>query len=285
MRILYDSKQPQFKTPFGTLTPGQVCTLHIHIPTSVLTTKVTCVFNHEDGSWAQNAVLAFQMKKGAYDVFEGQFSIPCPGLFFYYFVIDTHGGSFRLFKQGDDTNMEAGDLWQLSCIPADFTTPDWAKGATIYQVFPDRFYASGRADVTGKLKPYTIHENWYDEVDWKPTPDGQVLNNDFFGGNFRGITEKMDYIADLGVTILYLNPISKSFSSHRYDTGDYKTPDPLLGTEADFAALCDAAHARGIRVILDGVYSHTGSNSLYFNREGAFPSVGAYNSKESPYYS
>ena len=225
------------------------------------------------------------MKKGAYDVFEGQFSIPCPGLFFYYFVIDTHGGSFRLFKQGDDTNMEAGDLWQLSCIPADFTTPDWAKGATIYQVFPDRFFASGRADVTGKLKPYTIHKNWYDEVDWKPTPDGQVLNNDFFGGNFRGITEKMDYIAGLGVTILYLNPISKSFSSHRYDTGDYKTPDPLLGTEADFAALCDAAHARGIRVILDGVYSHTGSNSLYFNREGAFPSVGAYNSKESPYYS
>ena len=220
MRILYDSKQPQFKTPFGTLTPGQVCTLHIHIPTSVLTTKVTCVFNHEDGSWAQNAVLAFQMKKGAYDVFEGQFSIPCPGLFFYYFVIDTQGGSFRLFKQGDDTNMEAGDLWQLSCIPADFTTPDWAKGATIYQVFPDRFHASGRADVTGKLKPYTIHKNWYDEVDWKPTPDGQVLNNDFFGGNFRGITEKMDYIAGLGVTILYLNPISKSFSSHRYDTGD-----------------------------------------------------------------
>lgn len=95
----------------------------------------------------------------------------------------------------------------------------------------------------------------------------------------------MDYIAGLGVTILYLNPISKSFSSHRYDTGDYKTPDPLLGTEADFAALCDAAHAWGIRVILDGVYSHTGSNSLYFNREGAFPSVGAYNSKESPYYS
>ena len=78
MRILYDSKQPQFKTPFGTLTPGQVCTLHIHIPTSVLTTKVTCVFNHEDGSWAQNAVLAFQMKKGAYDVFHGAVFHPLP---------------------------------------------------------------------------------------------------------------------------------------------------------------------------------------------------------------
>lgn len=81
MRILYDSKQPQFKTPFGTLTPGQVCTLHIHIPTSVLTTKVTCVFNHEDGSWAQNAVLAFQMKKGAYDVLRGSFPSPAPACF------------------------------------------------------------------------------------------------------------------------------------------------------------------------------------------------------------
>jgi glycosidase len=121
-------------------------------------------------------------------------------------------------------------------------------------------------------------------VDWRPTPEGVVLNNDFFGGNFKGITEKMDYIASLGTTILYLNPISKSFSSHRYDTGDYKTPDPMLGTEADFTALCDAAHARGIKVILDGVYSHTGSDSLYFNRQGHFNSLGAYQSKNSPYY-
>ena len=112
-----------------------------------------------------------------------------------------------------------------------------------------------------------------------------MLNNDFFGGNFRGITEKMDYIADLGITILYLNPISKSFSSHRYDTGDYRTPDPMLGTMADFTAMCDAAHARGIRVILDGVYSHTGSNSLYFDKDGAFGGKGAYCDRNSPYYS
>ena len=285
MRILYDSKQTQFKTPFGTLTPGQTCILNIHIPASVLTTKVTCIFNNEDGSWAQSVEMEYRMKKGAYDIFQGRFSIPYPGLFFYYFYIDTKNGGFRLFKQGDDTNMEAGDLWQLSCVPADFTTPDWAKGATIYQVFPDRFHSAGRVHTEGKLEPYTLHKSWYEEVDWKPTAEGQVLNNDFFGGNFRGITEKMDYIASLGVTILYLNPISKSFSSHRYDTGDYKTPDPMLGTEADFSDMCRAAHARGIRVVLDGVYSHTGSNSLYFNREKAFPSVGAYNSKESPYYS
>jgi glycosidase len=112
-----------------------------------------------------------------------------------------------------------------------------------------------------------------------------VLNNDFYGGNFRGITEKMDYIASLGTTILYLNPVCKSFSSHRYDTGDYKTPDPLLGTMEEFKTMVNAAHARGIKVILDGVYSHTGSDSLYFNKNGTFPGKGAYQDEKSPYRS
>ena len=249
------------------------------------TTKVDCIFNNEDGSHAFTVSLDYKMKKGPYDIFQAKFSIENPGLYFYFFYITTRTGGFRLFKQGDQTNMEAGDLWQISCIPSDFTVPEWARGATIYQVFPDRFYRSGKCDLTGKLEPYTVHADWYEEVDWKPTPEGLVLNNDFYGGNFKGITEKMDYIASLGTTILYLNPISKSFSSHRYDTGDYKCPDPMLGTEADFTAMCHAAHARGIKVILDGVYSHTGSNSLYFNKDRTFPGTGAYNSTESPYSS
>ena len=285
MRILYDSKQLIYKTPFGTLVPDQKCTLHIHIPVSVQATNVSCILSHADGDVAQHIPLRSVAYRGPYEIFSGEFSISQTGLFFYYFYITTPNGGFRLFKQGDDTNMEAGDLWQVSCVPADFKTPDWAKGATIYQIFPDRFYKSGDCDLTGKLEPYTVHKNWYEEVHWQPTSDGTVLNNDFFGGNLKGITEKMDYIASLGTTILYLNPICKAFSNHRYDTGDYKAIDPILGTEADFVALCEAAHSRGIRVILDGVYSHTGSNSAYFNRERAFDSVGAYNSKESPYYS
>lgn len=286
MRILYDSKLPQYKTPFGTLTPGQVCSVHIHIPGTVRTTGVTLHLQYEDGKTdAQTIELTKQADKGPYEVWGGDFSIPNTGLYFYYFYIHKPDGGFRLFKQGDDTNMEDGSLWQVSCVPADFHTPDWAKGATIYQIFPDRFYKAGSCDLTGKLTPYTLHRTWGEDVDWKPTEDGKVLNNDFYGGNFNGITEKLDYIASLGVNLIYLNPISKSFSSHRYDTGDYKTPDPLLGTEEDFAELCRQAHKRGIRVILDGVYSHTGSNSPYFNREGQFDSVGAYNSTESPYYS
>ena len=285
MRILFDSQQTQYKNPFGTLVPDQECTLTIHIPSSVQATRVECIINHENGSHAMNVLLTYKMKKGPYDIFQGKFTLPCTGLFFYYFYISKPCGGFRLFKEGSQTNMEAGDLWQVSCIPADFTTPDWAKGAVIYQVFPDRFHAVGKPDLTGKLEPYTVHKHWNEDVDWRPTADGQVLNNDFFGGNFRGITEKMDYIASLGVGILYLNPISKSFSSHRYDTGDYKTPDPMLGTEADFADMCRAAHDRGIRVVLDGVYSHTGSDSLYFNKNGTFPGKGAYQSQESPYSS
>ena len=286
MRILFDSKLPQFKTPFGCLTPGQKCQLNIHIPATVLATKVTCLIMFDDSaSTGQIVSMEKTGNKGPYEIWSGSFTLTKTGLYFYYFFIEAPSGSFRLFKQGDDTNMEAGTMWQVSCIPADFHTPDWAKGATIYQVFPDRFHKSGECDLTGKLTPYTVHKNWYEEVDWRPTPEGVVLNNDFFGGNFKGITEKMDYIASLGTTILYLNPISKSFSSHRYDTGDYKVPDPMLGTIEDFKTMVDAAHARGIKVILDGVYSHTGSNSPYFNREGQFDSVGAYNSKESPYYS
>ena len=285
MRILYDSKLPQFKKPFGTLTPGESCTLHIHIPASVQATKVTMNLLYQDNTPAQTAELSYLESKGAYQIFRGEFSIAAPGLYFYYFYVHQEQGGFRLFKQGDDTNMEAGTLWQVSCIPASFHTPDWAKGAIIYQVFPDRFHKVGSPDLTGKLKPYTVHSDWYEEVSWQPTEDGIVLNNDFYGGNFKGITEKMDYIASLGTTILYLNPIGKAFSSHRYDTGDYKVPDPMLGTMEDFAQLCEAAHKHGMKVILDGVYSHTGSDSRYFNRQGTFPEEGAYQSQQSPYYS
>ncbi len=285
MRILFDSKKLIHKDPFGTLVPGQNCTLKIHVPAAVQANRVECVMRHPDGAEAFTVSLEYQMKKGAYDIFGTKFSFENTGLFYYYFRITNRHGSFSLFKQGDQTNMEAGDLWQVSCVPAEHTVPDWAQGATMYQIFPDRFRKAGKVDLTGKLEPYTVHENWEEEVHWQPEPDGQVLNNDFYGGNFRGIMEKLDYLASLGVTVLYLNPISKSFSSHRYDTGDYKTPDPMLGTMADFQELCRAVHSRGMKIILDGVYSHTGSDSLYFNKYGHFPGKGAYQSEESPYRS
>ena len=284
MRILFDSKKPQHKLPFGCLTPGESCMLRLHIPSAVATRGAEIVLCGADGQEFSKADMRFEKTVGPYEYWSGDFSLAETGLYFYFFRITDPHGTFRLFKEGDDANMESGEKWQVSCIPADFYTPSWAQGAVIYQVFPDRFARSGWCDCTGKLEPYSVHENWYDEVDWRPDEHGVIQNNDFFGGNFRGIAGKMDYIASLGTTILYLNPISKSFSSHRYDTGDYKTPDPMLGTEADFQALCRAAHSRGIRVILDGVYSHTGSNSLYFDRERTFGGNGAYCRQDSPFY-
>ena len=285
MRILFDSKKPEYKTPFGCLRPQEDCTVHIHIPCSVKTCAVSLLLNRENGEPFREERLTYLRTEGLYDVWQICFQIPKPGLYFYYFRITGHTGTFRLFKQGCDTNMEDGDMWQVSCIPESFTTPDWAKGACYYQIFPDRFFAAGEPDLTGKLEPYTLHEDWSEEVIWQPDAQGRVLNNDFYGGNFRGIAEKMDYIASMGITVLYLNPIGKSFSSHRYDTGDYKIPDPMLGTLEDFRAMCDAAHNRGIRVILDGVYSHTGDNSLYFDKYGTFGGNGAYCNPDSPFRS
>ncbi len=277
MRILFDSQKSMFKEPFGTLSQGQSCTLRIHIPSSVGTVRAECILDADDGSRQVVVTMEKVSVKDGYDIFSGSFSLMDAGLYFYYFRIYKPEDSFRLFKYGSDTNMEAGDRWQITCTPKDFTTPDWAKGAVIYQVFPDRFCRSGETDLQGKLTPYTVHKDWDEEVDWMPDACGKVWNNDFFGGNFRGITEKMDYIASLGTTILYLNPISKSFSNHRYDTYDYKTPDPMLGTAEDFRILCDTAHRYGIRVVLDGVYSHTGSDSVYFQDACASP--------DSPFYS
>ena len=285
MRILFDSKVLYYKDPFGTLTPGESCTLRIRIPVSVASTGTECLICDERGSQVLSVPMTLQETLEPYQVFSGSFQLEEPGLYFYYFRIHTPTHSFRLFKYGNDTNMEEGGLWQVSCIPADFTTPQWAKGATIYQVFPDRFCKAGDCDLTGKLEPYTVHASWDEEVSWQPTAEGIVLNNDFYGGNFRGITEKLPYIASLGATILYLNPISKSFSSHRYDTGDYKTPDPMLGTVEDFCHMCREAHKLGIRVILDGVYSHTGDNSLYFDKHRTFGGNGAYCGPDSPYFS
>lgn len=285
LRILFNSRSSEYKEPFGTLTPTTPCTLRVKIPIYCKTLSMSCRILEENGTPFMDVPMSLLETEPPYETWVCRFTVEQPGLYFYFFHIVTEGSTFSLLKQGEDTNMEAGDWWQLSCTTQEASVPQWAQGAVMYQVFPDRFCKSRDCDLTGKLEPYTVHENWNEEVSWQPTPEGLVLNNDFYGGNFRGIEEKIPYLSSLGVSILYLNPISKSFSSHRYDTGDYKTPDPMLGTEEEFSQLCETAHKAGIRVVLDGVYSHTGSNSLYFDKEGAFGGHGAYHDPNSPYRS
>ena len=264
MRILYDSKLTQFKTPFGTLTPGQACTLHMMLPVSICTVSVQMLLLSEAGQELRSVPFARAQSDALYETWGGEFSIDQPGLYFYYFRVTTEHESFRLYKQGSDTNMEAGDLWQVSCVDTSFPVPDALRGAVMYQIFPDRFYAAGTCNCAEKLQPYWVHENREDVPVWQPNANGEVLNNDFYGGNLNGIREKLPYLHDLGVEILYLNPIFMAWSNHRYDTYDYKRIDPMLGTEADFSALCAAAHELGMKIVLDGVFSHVGSRSPYF---------------------
>ena len=282
MRILFDSRDAAHKTPFGCIRTGQRCILRLLIPDNCQATGVKLMLEDCENAPAGEYPFVKEEDRGdGYTAYRCEFAPEERGLYFYWFYVTKENGGFRLFKQGNGTNMEAGDKWQLSVIPADFTTPDFARGAVMYQILPDRFYKSGDCDLTEKLRPFTVHASWDEMPDYTPDGEGNWCS-DFFGGNLNGVREKLPYLKDLGVEVIYFNPIFMAYSNHRYDTADYKRIDPMLGTEADFKALCDEAHSMGIRIVLDGVFSHTGSNSVYFDAKHVFGN-GAVSNPESPY--
>ncbi len=281
MRILFDSKKEEYKTPFGCLREGECCTLRVHTPDVCEALGVTLMVSGE-GGFSLSVTMTRERVCPPYTVYTTTFTLPCAGLYFYYFRVQTASGAFSLYKTGDTTNMEAGDVWQLSCIPKDFHTPEDFRGAVYYQIFPDRFYHERLCDAAQRKTPFTLHESTAEEPEFRPNAEGKITNSDFFGGNLRGIMAKLPYLASLSVSVIYLNPIFAAASNHRYDTADYRTIDPLLGTEEDFSALCRTAHALGMKIILDGVFSHTGADSLYFDREGRYEG-GAYHDPDSPY--
>ena len=271
MRILYDSKNKKHKSKFGILRECEGCELNIHIPSFCNAVNVELIFNRENGGKFSTYRMYKTGEAEGYEIYSCDICFVRAGLFFYYFVIETKNEKFSLYKQGYDmTNMEEGDFWQLSVIPSNFHVSDSFLGKVMYQIFPDRFYISGKCDIQNKLEPFTLHTSTNDIPCFLPDEKGVVWNNDFFGGNLKGITEKISYLKSLNVSIIYINPIFKAYSNHRYDTADYKKIDELLGTEEDFKDLCIAAHNAEIKIILDGVFSHTGSNSIYFDSEGIF---------------
>ncbi len=282
MRILFNSKDALYKSPFGVLREKESCSLLIKIPSECKTQKVFAVFENDHTKKEERFEFVFSKRENLYDDFSLTFSLKSTGLYFYCFYIITSDGEFPLFKEGDGTNMHHGGKWQVSVIKKDFTVPDVFKGRVMYQIFPDRFYREKVIESSEKLKPYTVHENTADTPRYRPDENGEVTNSDFFGGNFDGIIKKLDYLKGLNVSIIYLNPIFKAYSNHRYDTCDYKNADPMLGSEEDFARLCDEAHNRGMKIILDAVFSHTGADSIYFDKKGTF-GTGAYSNENSPY--
>lgn len=184
--------------------------------------------------------------------------------------------------------------WQITVFEESFKTADFMKGAMMYQVFPDRFardknFSFEKMCDASPRTERVYHENWYEDVDIYGKPETGYLACDFFGGSLYGIAEKMDYIKSLGIDVLYLNPIFEARSSHRYDTADYLNIDPILGGNKAFDELIKEAKKRDIKVVLDGVFSHTGADSKYFNKFDRYEGVGAYKSyvegKESKYRS
>lgn len=282
MRILYDSKNEIFKTPFGCLKEREECTINIRIPLSCHTKKVWLCF---EGQREMRLYMEKTDIKDSYETYSVTFSLKERGLYFYYFNIETEMSVFDLFKEGfSDTNICIGEKWQVSCVPEDFLTDDFFKGQVMYQIFPDRFSKSGECDLSEKLTPFWIHKSPKESPHFLSDEKGEILNNDFFGGNLKGITGKLPYLKELGVGVIYLNPIFKAFSNHRYDTCDYKKVDPMLGTEEDFKILCTKAHSLGIKIILDGVFSHTGADSVYFDIKNRFK-TGVMSNANSPFKS
>ena len=216
--------------------------------------------------------------------FSGIFSAPAePELVWYWFRLFREDGSSILLDRSGYHGGENVQSWQLT-VYEESSTPAWFGCGVVYQIFPDRFCRLELPDPAGMVGSRTIHENWSDLPDWRPDAQGEVRNCDFFGGSLQGILSKLDDLADFGVTVLYLNPVFESASNHRYNTADYRAIDPMLGTEEDFRRLCQEAKRRGIQVILDGVFNHTGSQSRYFNADGFYSDTGAAQSPDSPYH-
>lgn len=209
------------------------------------------------------------------------------GLYFVKFRIYNENGSFDLTADslGEQSWRYSSDGYegfhQLLIFKKRETLPEWFRGGIMYQIFVDRFYSSGKNALKDDA---VLNTDWYNGIPPYSHHGEPFDNNVFFGGDLQGICEKLDYIASLGVSCIYLSPIFEAHSNHKYDTGDYSKVDSMFGGEKALDELIKRAAEKNIHIILDVVFNHTGNDSVYFNAENRYKSVGAYNSKESPYY-
>lgn len=221
-----------------------------------------------------------------------------PQLVWYYFIINLNGETIY-YGARSGVGMLTHTLpedYQITVYDPDFETPEWFRKSIVYQIFPDRFHRGGRdSEKRTALDRLSFHEDrgrtvvrhevWNEPALYKPLKGERHYSPcDYFGGDLKGIREKLPYLARLGVNCIYLNPIFEAASNHRYNTSDYMRVDPVLGDEKALKKLCSDAKKQGIRIMLDGVFSHTGDDSVYFNKYGNYDSIGAYSGKASPYY-
>ena len=286
---MFHSRSTACKKPYGAVPAGQAVEFSVYPQRAQGALQVT-LWIEEDGCQAESHPLHWCGYQGSHDRYTVTYTPPHPGLYWYYFSVELADGLHYCARGygGQAELLEAvGDKYQLTVYDGEYHTPRWFGEGITYNIFPDRFCrdkAPEQPEGEGVI-PRVLHQNWDDIPVYLPDEHGEILNNDFFGGTLRGVYAKLDYLESLHITTIYFNPIFQAYSNHRYDTGDYKRIDPLLGCEEDFRALCSEVARRGMRVVLDGVFNHTGYDSRYFNARGHYDSVGAFQSKESPYFS
>ena len=292
--VYHNSRELSCREPFGAVKAGGELTLRLFASgedagklTVILRTWDKVERYHEGISREESGRRAFEFKVRAPEE---------PGIMWYNFRIHAPEGFF--YAGAKDGVLRSGECRLTTDIPHDFRvtvydkgfkTPEAFCGKIAYQVFPDRFAIGAYPQLSSALAYHrsmgrrVTEKKWNEEVDYRPRAGEPYYSpSDYYLGNLRGIMDRIPHFTSLGVSVLYLNPIFESPYNHRYSISDYLKIDPLLGTEEDFADLCDALHKAGIKLILDGVFSHTGDDSRYFDRRGTY-GKGAFGHPESPY--
>lgn len=288
MKLYHNSQNLEYRIPFGAVKTGTRVTLHLLAEEGAPDRVWLRIFRGDTEEW----IPMTGADNGWYQAEVSVGDQPC--LLWYDFVAEAGDRRFYYSNSVDSlggvgvmTETPAANSYQITVYDKEYHTPEWFRGRVMYQIFPDRFCrAENGVDLAQKRGGYQLHQDWYapHAQNRHPFEDGPAYN-DFYGGNLKGITEKLPYIKEMGVGVIYLNPVFEAYSNHRYDTGDYKRIDPILGTEADFRELCQRAEELDIRIVLDGVFSHTGADSIYFNKYGTYgESAGAYRDWNSPYH-
>jgi glycosidase len=306
VRLFHDTFDPSYRSPGGAVATGTSVRLRLRV-TGPKPQSVTLRVDRSDPV-AGTQTRSFLPLRRAGRFWSVTLRVPAqPAILGYVFRVR---GAGRVFWYGDDFGAADDDLhqggtgiqsaldaqgFQLTVYDARFTTPSWLQGAVVYSIFPDRFRngspandycraggTSGCPTFYGTV-PAQLHQTWNEPIE-DPQRTG-VYNRDFFGGDLQGIQQKLGYLKSLGVDAIWMTPIFEAPSNHRYDTEDYRNVDPALGGDAAFASLAAAARAEGIHLVLDGVFNHASSDSLYFDRYHRYASLGACESLGSPWRS
>lgn len=280
--VYFDPLNKACKSVTGAVEKDEKFTLALTLDKPVNANRCFLCFYSDNGKIFKRFMTKIRNGEGK-DVFSVDLSFPVSGLFFYYFEIETDYGLH--FVVSDESarghfSRENGRHFQLTVFEADKFEANWFKGGLTYHVFVDRFFKGREHSYPDGAK---VNPDWYAQPDHRPV-NGIVLNNEFFGGDISGITKKLSYIKSLGVTAIYISPVFEANSNHKYNTGDFLKIDEGFGDEKDFENLICSAKKLGISIIIDGVFSHTGDDSVYFNKYGHYDSVGAFQSENSPYF-